>query len=243
MASQAAVNRKRDAESRPVTGDEAVYRSVYDAILAHKLPPGTKLAEDSLGEIFGVSRTVVRKALFRLTHDGIVEIRPNRGAIVASPSVDEARQVFQTRRILESAVIDQLPGTITADEIAELRGLVDDEEAAFDSGDRVSWIRLSGDFHLRLADLAGNSVIAHFLRELISRTSLIIALYETPGTSACTFDEHRAIIEAIVAGDGPRAVDLMNRHLEVCEEKLKLESDDRSFNLADVFDAAGGRRK
>ena len=79
MASQAAMSRTRNAESRAVTGDEAVYRSVYDAILAHKLPPGTKLAEDSLGEVFGVSRTVVRKALFRLTHDGIVEIRPNRG--------------------------------------------------------------------------------------------------------------------------------------------------------------------
>ena len=237
------MSRKRNGESRAVTGDEAVYRSVYDAILAHKLPPGTKLAEDSLGEVFGVSRTVVRKALFRLTHDGIVEIRPNRGAIVATPSVDEARQVFQTRRILESAIIDLLLGTITADKIADLQNLVDDEEAAFEGGDRARWIRLSGDFHLRLADIAGNSVIADFLRELISRTSLIIALYETPGNSACSFDEHRAIIDAIVAGDGPRAVDLMNRHLEVCEEKLQLESEAGSFNLADIFGAKSERQE
>ena len=243
MASQAAMSRKQNGESRAVTGDEAVYRSVYDAILAHKLPPGTKLAEDSLGEVFGVSRTVVRKALFRLTHDGIVEIRPNRGAIVASPSVDEARQVFQTRRILESAVIDLLLGTISADEIAGLQHLVDEEEAAFEGGDRARWIRLSGDFHLRLADLAGNNVIGEFLRELVSRTSLIIALYQTPGNSACSFDEHRAIIDAIVAGDGPRAVDLMNRHLEVCEEKLKLEGDEGLINLADIFGAKSDRQE
>ncbi len=243
MASQAALNRKRNGESRTVTGDEAVYRSVYDAILAHKLPPGTKLAEDSLGEVFGVSRTVVRKALFRLTHDGIVEIRPNRGAIVASPSIEEARQVFQTRRILESAVIDRLLGSITADEIAELEALVDDEEAAFEGGDRVRWIRLSGDFHLRLADLAGNNVIAEFLRELISRTSLIIALYETPGNSACSHDEHRAIIGAIVAGDGAQAIDLMSHHLEVCEDKLKLEGKAGSLNLADIFGAKKSRQE
>jgi DNA-binding GntR family transcriptional regulator len=241
MAIEAAPSRKQPGESRSVTGDEAVYRSVYDAILAHKLPPGTKLAEDSLGEVFGVSRTVVRKALFRLTHDGIVEIRPNRGAIVATPSVDEARQVFQTRRILESAVIDLLLGSITDDKIADLKRLVDEEQAAFEGGDRVRWIRLSGDFHLRLADLAGNNVIADFLRELISRTSLIIALYETPGNSACTFDEHREIIDAIVAGDGPRAVGLMDHHLEVCEEKLKLEGESGSLNLADIFGAKSGR--
>ena len=243
MASQAAVSRKQAEGSRAVTGDEVVYRSVYDAILAHKLPPGTKLAEDSLGEIFGVSRTVVRKALFRLTHDRIVEIRPNRGAIVASPTVEEARQVFQTRRILESAIIDRLLGSIAGDQIADLNHLVDDEEDAFKRGDRVRWIRLSGDFHLRLADLAGNSVIADFLRELISRTSLIIALYETPGNSACSFDEHRAIIDAIAAGNRALAVDLMSCHLEVCEEKLKLEGETGLLNLADIFGTKKNRQE
>ncbi len=243
MSSQAAVTQKQSVSSRSVTGDEAVYRAVYDAILAHKLPPGTKLAEDSLGEVFGVSRTVVRKALFRLTHDGIVELRPNRGAVVASPSVDEAREVFQTRRILESAVIEALLGSIEPTQIETLRRLVDDEQAAFKNGDRAKWIRLSGDFHIRLADLAGNRVIANFLRELTSRTSLVIALYQTPGNSACSFDEHRAIIGAIAAGDGPRAMELMDRHLEVCEEKLHLEEASNPRNLADILADAFGQHE
>jgi DNA-binding GntR family transcriptional regulator len=240
MAVQTAATRKRSLSE---TSDESVYKAVYDAILAHKLPPGTKLAEDSLGEVFGFSRTVIRKALFRLTHDGIVEIRPNRGAVVASPTVEEAREVFEARRILERAVIASLLGVIGSGQIATLRRLVDEEEAAFASGDRTKWIRLSGDFHLRLAEFGGNTVITGFLRELVSRTSLIIALYESPGTSPCSFDDHRAIIDAIAAGDGTRANALMDRHLEVCEGKLKLEEAESGLNLADVFAGAGSDRK
>ncbi|MCP4330310.1 MAG: GntR family transcriptional regulator [Alphaproteobacteria bacterium] len=235
MASEIAAIRKQNTDPRSVTGDEAVYRAVYDAILAHKLPPGTKLAEDSLGEVFGVSRTVIRKALFRLSRDNIVEIRPNRGAVVASPSVEQAREVFQTRRILEKAVIENLLGRISSEQIDALRNLVDEEEAAFSDGDRGHWIRLSGDFHIRLAEHAGNGVIVDFLRELVSRTSLVIAIYETPGNSACSFDEHRAIIGAIASGDSGQAIDLMNRHLQVCEQKLKLEAGGGSLNLNEIF--------
>ena len=219
--------------------DETVYAEIYGAILDHRLLPGTKLTEDSLGEVFGVSRTVVRKALFRLGHAGIVRLRPNRGAVVASPSIEEARDVFAARRILEDAVVRAVTGAPDEAGLEALHALAAEERDAFERGDRRSWIRLSGDFHLRLAEMGGNRVVSAFLEELVSRTSLIIALYEAAGHSACAFDEHMALIDAIAAGQRKSARALMARHLSACEEKLNLDSADESVDIIDVFAASG----
>lgn len=217
------------------TGDEAIYRGVYEAILEHRLPPGTRLAEDALGEIFGVSRTVVRKALFRLAHDKIVVIRPNRGAAVAAPSVEEARDVFDTRRTLERAVVRAAAASPDRTALDDLRRLTRAEETAHKDGDRSAVIRHSGDFHLRLADIAGNAVMADFLRELVSRTSLIIALYETAGPAACAAHEHMGLIDAIAAGDGARAASLMDAHLDDIEASLDLDGGKPRVDLRTVF--------
>jgi len=216
-------------------GDETVYQAVYEAILMHDLPPGTKLAEDAIGEAFGVSRTVARKALMRLSHDGVVEIRRNRGASVAKPSIEEARAVFEARRILERAVVERLSPSVRLDTFSSLRALVAAEQSAFEAGDRARWIRLSGEFHLRLASLAGNPVIANFLRELISRTSLIIALYEQDGASTCGVEEHRALLDAIEAGRISDAIEEMEQHLTLCESKLALEQPPRRVDLKAIF--------
>ncbi len=221
--------------ARTISNDHTIYGEIYDAILDHRLPPGTKLTEDALGEIFGVSRTVVRKALFRLAHENIVRIRPHRGAVVASPSTEEARNVFEARRVVEQAVVRDLAGSVTDAQLGALRLLVDDEHAAYSRGDRRNWIKLSGQFHLDLAELSGNAVLAKFLKELVSRTSLIIALYEAPGQAACSHDEHLALIDAIADGDGDRAAALMAGHLEACEAKLNLDGDDATVDLMSVF--------
>ena len=215
--------------------DEAIYRGIYDAIFEHRLPPATRLAEDALGEIFGVSRTVVRKALFRLAYDKIVEIRPNRGAAVASPTIEEARDVFDTRRVLERAVIEDACETADSPALDDLRRLARAEEAAHAEGDRQAVIRHSGDFHLRLARIAGNTVIADFLRELISRTSLIIALYESAGPATCAAHEHMALIDAVDAGDATRAAALMDAHLHAIEASLQLDGAGSGVDLRAVF--------
>ena len=219
--------------SRPT--DLAIYRSVAEAIFEQRLPPGTKLIEDALGEIFGVSRTVIRKVLLRLAHERVIEILPNRGAVVASPSIAEARQVFEARRVVEAAIVAAACKGATAAAVARLRALVADEGDAHARGDRRSWIRLSGAFHLELAELAGNDVLADFLRGLIARTSLIIALYEAPGKSACASDEHRTLLDAIANGGETAAVRLMIQHLARCEEKLDLVSSEREIDLHEVF--------
>src|SRR5699024_2263243 len=200
--------------------------------------PGTKLAEDTLGNIFDVSRTVVRKALYRLASEKVVEIRPNRGAMVASPSVTEARDVFAARRVVEAAIVREAVTRLQSDHSRRLQTLVDKDHKAHDAGNRRAAIRYSGAFHLELAEIAGNQVLKSFLKELIARTSLIIGVYESPRQAACTHDEHAHLLDAIANG-GEAAVTAMTAHLTECENRLGLGADGTEMALKDVFAADG----
>ena len=214
---------------------DGVYQALRRAIIEQAIAPGTKLPEDSVGESFGVSRTVVRTVLQRLSHDHVVEIRPNRGAVVCSLSIEEVRDIFEARSVIEDGVIQLACQRRSTDDIDGLQALVAEEQDAFQSGDRGTWIRLSGEFHLRVAEISGNRTLANNLRALVSRTSLAISEFEAPGRSACSQPEHLAIIDAIEAGDEVTARDLMRRHLAGCEASLDLESRDAAKDLRAVF--------
>jgi DNA-binding GntR family transcriptional regulator len=212
-----------------------IYRQVFAAILEQRLAPGTKLAEDALGDIFGVSRTVIRAVLQRLSHDRVVDIRPNRGAVVCSLSVADVRDVFEARSVIEDGVIGLACERRRSEDVAGLRRLVGEEQDAYQSGDRAAWIRLSGEFHLRIAEIGGNQTLARNLRALVSRTSLAISQYEAPGRSACSQPEHLAIISAIEAGDATQARGLMKAHLAGCQASLDLENRAAGADLRAVF--------
>lgn len=198
-----------------------IYDRILGAIVEQALPPGTKLGEEQLCEIFGVGRGVIRRTLLRLAGDQVVELMPHRGAFVARPSIEQARQVFAARRVLEADVVREIARAgLQRDRIAQLRRHLAQERAAHARGDRGAVIRLSGALHLLLAGIAGNLVIARFLRELVARTSLIIAIYEAPAVSCCPYDEHAALVDAIIDGRGEAA---MRAHLEGIEGRLRLD--------------------
>lgn len=220
---------------RTGTQDDIVYAHIFEAILEQRLAPGTRLSEEALGEIFGVSRTIIRRALSRLAHEGVVLLRPNRGAVVASPSVEEARQVFFARRMVEKAITELAVQHASAEQLVMLRRMVDEERERFTQGDRGAGIRLSGEFHLKLAEVAGNAPLISFQRSLVSQTSLIIAQYESGGRSHCSWDEHTELIDAIEAGNAARAVELMMHHMDHIDSKLNLNEDSASGDLHAVF--------
>lgn len=217
------------------TQDEVVYAHIFEAILEQRLAPGTKLSEEALGDIFGVSRTIIRRALSRLAHEGVVSLRPNRGAVVASPGADEARQIFYARRMIERAITELACQNAKPEHIAKLRQMVADERDCFARGERGMGIRLSGEFHLKLAEAAGNQTLLGFLRSLISQTSLIIALYESKSRTHCSDAEHDQVIDAIEVGDVDAAVRLMMHHMDSVDAKLNLDGDAASINLHAVF--------
>src|SRR6187549_1942432 len=170
--------------------EDRIYASVFDSVMNQRLPPGTKLPEAALCELFQVKRAVVRKVLQRLAHDRIVDLRPNKGAVVASPTPQETRQIFEARRSLESAIVRLAVRNASAADIADLRERMTHEHDAMHRFDQPAWARLASAFHLRLAQAAGNPVLERFLMELVSRCSLIVALYEAPGNASCEHDEH-----------------------------------------------------
>lgn len=189
-----------------------VYRALRQAILEQALAPGAKLPEDLIGGQFGVSRTLVREALGRLAAEGLVVLRPHRGASVASPSLAEARDVFAIRRAMELLAVEALCGRLDATGLARLEAHLAAEAAAQAQGGAVS-IRLAGEFHLLLAELTGNALLQRYVGELASRCSLILALYGRPHSAECAVHEHRALIEALRDGDAGRCRALMEAHL------------------------------
>lgn len=230
--------KKQPRVAKPVrsgTQDDVVYAHIFEAILEQRLAPGTKLSEEALGEIFGVSRTIIRRALSRLAHEGVVILRPNRGAVVASPSIDEAREVFFARRMVEKAITELAVEHATSEQLSALRQMVNDERDSFAKGDRGAGIRLSGEFHLQLAVAAKNAPLISFQRSLVSQTSLIIAQYETGNRTHCSWDEHSQLIDAIEARDSKRAVELMMHHMDHIDSKLNLDEDSASDDLHAVF--------
>lgn len=117
------------ARRRTASADRRIYDSVFSAVMGQRLPPGTKLTEATFCELFKVSRTIVRKALQRLAHEHIIELRPNRGAMVARPTPQETREIFIARRAVEAAVVPLAIQRATKPQIARLRQLVKEEDA------------------------------------------------------------------------------------------------------------------
>jgi DNA-binding GntR family transcriptional regulator len=215
----------------------SIREQLRDAIIDRRLAPGTKLSEAEVGELFSVSRTVVRAALQMLSFEGLVRIERNRGAFVANPAPEEARQVFDSRRLIEPAVAAAAAERITAADIAKLRRQLEAEDQLLGERGapaRRAEIRTSGDFHLLLANVAGNAILLRFMEELVARSSLVIALYGRTGASSCGHSDHEQILAALIEGDGKRAGELAVQHINHIEADLDLR-DTRSLPLREAL--------
>jgi DNA-binding GntR family transcriptional regulator len=191
----------KDHDAEDDTAVEArIYQSIFDGVLDHRLTPGTKLPEPQLCQLFGVGRAVVRRVLEKLAYDGIVVLRPNKGAVIAAPTPEETREIFEARRALERTLVELAVEKASARDIEALRQQLAEEHKAMHRFDQPAWARLT---------------------ELISRTSLIVGVYEAPGNAPCEHDEHAAIVDCIEARDAAGAVARMTSHLRELEERIE----------------------
>jgi DNA-binding GntR family transcriptional regulator len=224
-----------DPDDSPDNPTRAIYDQICAAIVDHRLAPGTKLREAELSSVFGVSRTLVRQALIQLGQDGIVVLRHNRGAEVAQPSRDDGHHIFVAREVLEGAIARQLAHVHRAEHLRELRALAKAEAAALARNDYATAITLSGTFHLRMAQMAGNPVLAGLLAKLIPQTSLLISLYHAPGSPMCESHDHVKLIEAVGSGEPARAALEMRKHLQEIEQRLTPRAAPRRAGVAEIF--------
>ena len=213
---------RKSAKESGTSRTDLIYQALFRAILAQDLLPGTKLSEETIGSFFDASRTIVRAALNRLHTESLVEFKQNRGAFVASPSIEESRQVFEARNCIEREVIAHLAATITEAQLAQLADHIAQERDANSRADEPGSILLSGEFHLLAARMAGNDVFTGFLKSLISRTSLILAQHGRHEETDCSVDEHVAVLDALRTRDPERAAAAIVAHLQHVVERSNL---------------------
>lgn len=214
-----------------------IAQAIRNAIIEQAIKPGTRLPEDTIGERFGASRTLVRSALGQLAAEGLVELRRNRGAIVAEPSWNEARDTFDLRIALEEIVISRLSGTLQPDQIAALEAHVAEEDKVANR-DEAHSIRLAGDFHIMLAEFTGSKVLAQYMRELSSRCCLMLALYSRPHSSECGVSEHRLLVNLLKNGDQEVLVEAMRRHMRGVVDRALIQPPKRADrDIGDILAA------
>lgn len=213
---------------------ESIAQDIATAIVEKRLPPGTWLREEALGRVYAVSRTKVRAALLMLAKDKLVETVPDKGSFVSKPTVQEAREVFAVRRILESEVVRLFIERATPHDYELLEQHVRFERSTLQTP-TPGTVRekLLGDFHVVLAEACGNKTLAELIRELVARSSLIAMLYQSSNDPHCSSDEHADFLRVCRRGNAEVAVRHMIEHLDRVEASLRLEQDmpDRQLDL------------
>lgn len=220
---------------------EAATLALRRAIIEQALKAGTKLPEDEIGRHFSMSRTLVRAVLAKLQTQGLVDTYHKRTATVARPSLEEARDAFAVRRSLEREAMRSVMKRWSSEIENTLKNHVKEEEAAHAKGDARLSTRLAGEFHLKLATLSGNALLERYLFELVSRCSLILAMYSRPHSSECAISEHSALIAALKAQDADAAERLMDEHLVSVETRaLIAEEPDSAPDLGSILSRYSG---
>lgn len=218
--------------------DETIHQVISAALLAGRLAPGAPLRELALAEVFGVSRERVRKVLQRLGNERLLLLVPNRGAFVAEPTLEQAREIYEARRILEGGIVGFLAPLLSSGDARQLRDHLKKETAAMERGDRAEGVRLSADFHYLLARATGSAFVENELQQLVSRTSMLVAVFEPARSMRCACEEHAEIVDALEAGNGAGAMKAMHRHLALIETRLRPAPEVSSEDPVTVLRAA-----
>lgn len=214
---------------------ESIRARLREAIDTGRLPPGQRLPEERVATAMSVSRARVREALSQLALEGLIDLRVNRGAFVARPSVDEARHICEARMVAERAMARLAAERATASHLAQMRRLLKAEQAAWDKDDFSVAVGLSRDFHRTVAEAAGNPVLAEILSNLLSRSALTQAVYVARGRAGCLCDDHYSLLDAFEARDADRAETVMIAHINNMISRMDLAPMPEDVDIEDAL--------
>lgn len=213
-----------DGSTLPIarsTLPEAAAERLRTLIVEGTLAPGAKLNERELCEQLGVSRTPLREAFRMLAGDGLLVQLPNRGAQVVALSREDARHAFEMMGALEGFAGELAAVRVTDDDIAGLRVLQAEMEAAHGRDDLPTYYRINRAIHDAINAMAGNPVLTQTYRTLNAR---LHALRFRSNFNRAKWDqavaEHRSMIEALAARDGAALRDLLVRHLRAKQQAV-----------------------
>ncbi|MBS0317388.1 MAG: GntR family transcriptional regulator [Proteobacteria bacterium] len=203
-----------------------ITQRVVESILCQRLVPGERLGEQELADLFGVSRTLIREALVQLQTRGFVEVRSRRGWYVVEPSLEQAKDAFAARRIVEAGILSNPEetgheGPPLQSVVRSLRKHLAREEESIRGTDMALRTFLLADFHVCLAEAMGHNTLCNILRDLTAHTSLVAALFQSDHDARKSCAEHAQIVDALEAGDLTLARRLMLTHIGGVEAALK----------------------
>jgi len=205
---------------RASVDEQMIVERIHAAVMRQALRPKTKLSESALCKTFDVGRMKVRRALLLLASQGIVDLQSNRGAFIACPDLKQASEIFEARKLIEPNLIERLSMAIDAGGICVLSDHIDAEKQARQKNERPEIIRLSGELHVAIASVFGNTFLMRTVRELVARTSLIVGLFGDESSTSCREDEHEQILNALKRGDADNASKLTWEHLDHIQKSL-----------------------
>src|SRR5580765_4278392 len=225
MASEPALARTPQVEN--LTLWQRVYDHLRAEILSGRLKPGAELAEVALSAQLGVSRGPLREAIGRLASEGLVTVRPRRGAVVRSLSKEEFVELYQVREALEMLAVRLAVPRLGDDGVADLERLLAAMAAHAERGEVAEFFEANSAFHLRLVEAAGNEKLRELYDQLLAQLGRYrLRSLTLRGNLERSVAEHAAILRAIKRGDADRAAHLMSEHIRVPQRSLKGLSDD-----------------
>jgi DNA-binding GntR family transcriptional regulator len=194
---------------------EQVYEAILSEISEGKLPPNTRLIQDELAAAYGVSRQPVQQALLLLRNHGLVRDAPRRGLVVSPLDVAFVRNLYEVRAVLEGLAARLAAEHGSTRARAEGPGLIETGRAAVESGSVTKQIAADMAFHAFLYEISGNPVIGkttaphwHYLRRVMGEV-----LRDDERVPGSIWDEHAAILDAVIAGDVGKAESLGRQHI------------------------------
>jgi len=201
----------------PIRGnsEDTVYQKIKNAIRKRYIRQGSQLVEGSLAQKLGVSRTPVRSAIKRLEAEGLVNSIPNRGAFVITPTLQEIEETFLVRGHLEQMAVRLTALTITAEQVAILNELIDEEEKVFNLHNLDEYYIVNDTFHQKIAEFSENSVLTSYIEELLDRTRIFLILFDpfSKLSISPSLEDHKAIISALAQHDADLAADAVAAHI------------------------------
>ncbi len=216
---------------------QRIMDTISRAIAQHRLKPGQRLVEAQIVESLVANRNHVQTALQRLALRRIVTIEPNKGAAVAKPSAQEAKEIFATRRVIERGVVESITPEIIAKNKKRIDAQMKAERKATSGSDRRAIVHELSTYHKMLSEICENSVMHDIFENLMVRSSLIVALYQRNDVPSCASDEHQQVLDALEQGDTEKAVAVMLAHLDELESQLVLdEPEEEDIDLNQIFE-------